>query len=138
MSSTRKPTILVVDDESHILHVVSMKLLQAGFRVLTAEDGEEGLEAAREHTPALIITDYQMPFMNGIEMCEMLRKSPKMLKTPILMVTARGSSLSQALLDRLGIVGVLSKPFSPREILARVTALIGQPAPTGHHAKSHA
>ena len=64
-----KPLILAVDDETHILHVVSLKLTRAGFDVITAEDGEEALELALEECPDVVITDFQMPIMNGLELC---------------------------------------------------------------------
>ena len=66
--SRDKPLILVVDDETHILHVVGLKLSNAGYEIITAEDGEEGLEVAVEQTPDLVITDFQMPFMTGLEL----------------------------------------------------------------------
>jgi two-component system phosphate regulon response regulator PhoB len=94
------PLILVVDDETHILHVVRMKLSNAGFRVMTAEDGEEGLALAREHQPDLIITDFQMPLLTGLQMCERLRQDARTAHTPALMLTARGFSLTQEQMRR--------------------------------------
>lgn len=119
----QQPTVLCVDDESHILHVVSLKLRNAGYRVLTAEDGEEGLQAAFEHVPDLIITDFQMPFLTGLELCVELKKHPPTSHIPVLMLTARGFSLGQEQLDQTNIVAVLNKPFSPRDVLARVQEL---------------
>jgi DNA-binding response OmpR family regulator len=129
-----KPLILVVDDEAHILHVVSLKLTNAGYDVITAEDGEEALDLALTKNPDLIITDFQMPFMTGLELCVRLKQEAKTAATPALMLTARGSSLADELLHQTNITGVLSKPFSPREILAKVDELIGhrdQPTPLG-------
>jgi len=122
--STKPPVILVVDDEAHILHVVSLKLSKAGFEVITAEDGEEGLAVATEHQPDLIITDYQMPFMTGLELCIELKKQEETRDIPALMLTARGFSLASDDLDQTNIAGVISKPFSPREILDQVQNLI--------------
>lgn len=119
-----RPVILVVDDESHIVHVVSLKLRNAGYRVITAQDGEEGFEAAVNEQPDLIITDYQMPFMTGLELCEKLKAQAATAATPALMLTARGFSLTDEDITRTNIAGVLSKPFSPREVLARVQELI--------------
>lgn len=116
--------ILVVDDESHILHVVSMKLRNAGYEVVTAEDGEEGLAMAIEHRPDLVITDYEMPFLTGLELCERMKQEPLTCDVPAVMLTARGSGLAADVLARTNIAAVLSKPFSPREILERVQALI--------------
>lgn len=125
MSGEDKPVILVVDDEAHILHVVSLKLSNAGYEVITGHDGEEGLELALEHRPALVITDFQMPYMTGLEMCIALKEHEQTRATPALMLTARGFSLASEDLDKTNIAGVMSKPFSPREILTRVQDLIG-------------
>lgn len=123
--SHAKPKILVVDDETHILHVVSLKLKNAGYEVFTAEDGEEGLEVALEQHPDLVITDYQMPFMTGLELCKKLKEHEATRATPALMLTARGYSLAHEYIDQTNIAGVISKPFSPREILTKVHELIG-------------
>jgi len=119
------PLILIVDDETHILHVVSIKLKNAGFDVVTAGDGEEGLATAIDHQPDLIITDYQMPFMTGLELCMELKSHEQTAAIPALMLTARGFSLDPQYTERTNIVSLLSKPFSPREILAKVQQLIG-------------
>lgn len=120
--------ILVVDDEAHILHVVSLKLRNAGFDVVTAADGEEGLDIAMQVLPDLIITDFQMPFMTGLELCQQLKRSPETAEIPALMLTARGFSLTPGDLAATNIVGVLSKPFSPREVLAKVQELVSSVA----------
>ena len=124
--STNAPLILVVDDEAHILHVVSLKLRKAGYEVITAEDGEEGLSVAIEQQPDLIITDYQMPFMTGLELCIELKKQDETRDIPALMLTARGFSLAADDLDQTNIAGVISKPFSPRDVLDQVQDLIAQ------------
>ena len=123
--------ILVCDDEPHILHVVSTKLKNGGFEVVTAADGEEALELAGQHLPDLIITDYQMPLLSGLELCAKLRAEPQTEKIPIIMLTARGFSLSKEDMANTNIKKVLPKPFSPREILRNAEALIegGTPAP---------
>jgi two-component system, OmpR family, alkaline phosphatase synthesis response regulator PhoP len=123
--SEGKPKILVVDDEAHILHVVSMKLRNAGYEVITAEDGEEALESALANKPDLVITDYQMPFLSGLELCMKLKQHEATRATPALMLTARGFGLASEYIEQTNIAGVLSKPFSPREILAKVHELIG-------------
>jgi len=122
--STNAPLILVVDDEAHILHVVSLKLRKAGYEVITAEDGEEGLSVAIEQRPDLVITDYQMPFMTGLELCIELKKQDETRDIPALMLTARGFSLASDDLDQTNIAGVISKPFSPRDVLDQVQELI--------------
>ncbi len=124
-----QPLILVVDDETHILHVVSLKLRNAGYDVVTAEDGEEGLAVALESLPDLVITDFQMPFMTGLEFCQKLKELPQTSAIPALMLTARGFSLTDDDVRRTNVAGVLSKPFSPREVLSRVQNLIQGPTP---------
>jgi two-component system, OmpR family, alkaline phosphatase synthesis response regulator PhoP len=119
-------TILVCDDEPHILHVVSTKLRNAGFEVITAADGEEAFNLAAERTPALIITDYQMPMLSGLELCAKLRGEPGTRETPVVMLTARGFSIHDQDLKETNIRKVLPKPFSPREVLRTVQELLGQ------------
>jgi len=121
-----KPKILVVDDETHILHVVSLKLKNAGFEVWTAEDGEDGFEQASQSPPDLVITDLQMPFVNGMELCEKLKSHETTREVPALMLTARGYALPAAALERTNIVEVFSKPFSPREVLDAVRRLVNR------------
>lgn len=121
-----QPTVLVVDDESHILHVVSLKLRNGGYNILTAQDGEEGLAVALEQQPDLIITDFQMPYMTGLELCIELKNHEKTESIPAIMLTARGSSLTQEHMDKTNIQAVISKPFSPRDVLTRVRETIGE------------
>ena len=123
--------VLLVDDEAHILHVVALKLRAAGFDVHTASDGEEGLQAARELHPDLIVTDYQMPFMTGLELAQQLRAETPLDRTPILMLTARGFSISRDQLAATNVQAILSKPFSPREVLAKVQELTASAAAAG-------
>ena len=126
-----QPLILVADDEVHILHVVSLKLRNAGYEIITAEDGEEAYELALARQPDLIITDFHMPFMTGLELCQKLKEQAATAATPALMLTARGFTLPAEALEQTNITGVLSKPFSPREVLTRVQELIGQPSLEG-------
>ncbi|TVQ77864.1 MAG: response regulator [Phycisphaeraceae bacterium] len=117
--------ILVVDDEAHITHVVSLKLGNAGYDIITANDGEEALELALQDPPDLVITDLQMPYMSGVELCARLREDPKTTQIPVIMLTARGYALAQEDLDRTNIKSVMSKPFSPRQVLEMANDLIG-------------
>ncbi|HVZ94546.1 MAG TPA: response regulator [Phycisphaerales bacterium] len=117
--------VLVADDESHITQVVSLKLRKAGFTVVMAADGEEAYELAVQELPALIITDLQMPYLSGLEFCERLRANPATSSIPAVMLTARGYSLAQEDLAKTNIKHVMSKPFSPRELLAKVRELLG-------------
>lgn len=117
--------ILVADDEIHITQVVTLKLRNAGFEIITAGDGEEAFELACQELPALIITDLQMPYLTGLEMCERLRQNPATAEIPALMLTARGYSLAPADLAKTNIKKVISKPFSPRDLLKLVNEQLG-------------
>lgn len=116
--------ILVCDDEAHILHVVATKLKNNGYQVVTAADGEEGLELARQHKPDLVITDYQMPFLSGLELCARLRSDPATSSIPVIMLTARGFSMGEEDLKNTNVQRVLPKPFSPREVLKSVEEIL--------------
>lgn len=123
--------ILVADDEAHILHVVSMKLRNAGFEVITAVDGEEALELCTSERPDLLITDFQMPFMTGLELCTQLRRQDATRDIPAMMLTARGFDIEPEEMGAAKISAVLAKPFSPREVLQKVNELLapaGEPA----------
>lgn len=116
--------ILVADDESHILHVVSLKLRNAGFEVLTAADGQEALELAIAERPDLVITDYHMPQLSGLELCRKLKHDPATAKIPTIMLTARGYDLDLKDTRDSGILRMLSKPFSPRALLTTVNEVL--------------
>ncbi len=118
------PKILVADDEAHILHVVTMKLAHAGYEVITAMDGEEALELALVEKPDMVITDFQMPYITGLELCMRLRENEQTRDIPMLMLTARGFNIPEDEMAAAGIHDVLSKPFSPREVLRRVQHLL--------------
>ena len=116
--------ILVADDETHILHVVSLKLRNAGFNVLTARDGQEALELAQTEHPDLIITDYHMPQLSGLELCQRLKQDPATSGIPAIMLTARGYHLEPHDTQESGILRMLSKPFSPRQLLTTVNEVL--------------
>jgi len=116
--------ILVVDDESHILHVLSLKLRKAGYDVITAGDGEEGLHVASAESPDLIITDLQMPYMTGIDLCRALTERSMTAEIPVIILTARGYALSEEDLAIGNIKEVVSKPFSPRLLIQMVQSLL--------------
>lgn len=125
-------TVLVVDDEPHITHVLALKLRGAGYTVETAGDGEEGFEMARQITPDLIITDLQMPYLTGLEMCQKLRSTPETSKIPALLLTARGYGLSPEDLATTNILEMLTKPFGPREVLEKVNSVLADDAESGN------
>ena len=119
-------TILVADDESHILNVVSLKLRNAGFNVLTATDGQEALDIAIQDKPDLLITDYHMPLLSGLELCQRLRQADAGI--PAIMLTARGYNLEPNDMTQSGILRIVSKPFSPRQLLATVQEVLREAA----------
>lgn len=112
--------VLVVDDEIHILRVVAIKLRNNGFEVITAEDGKEGYETAIDQKPDVIVSDFQMPNMTGIEMVEKLRQDASTADIPVIMLTARGFAVEDEQKSKLNIAEFLSKPFSPKELLKTV------------------
>ena len=114
--------VLVADDEAHILHVVSLKLRNAGFEVITAIDGEEALELCLAEEPDLLITDYQMPYLTGLELCKRLRAEG--MEMPAILLTARGYDIESDEMADAGIASVLAKPFSPRGVLTKVMELL--------------
>ena len=119
---------LIVDDEIHIIQVLAIKLRSNGFEVVTANNGQEALEAALEHEPDVIITDYQMPVMDGLGLIENLRKQEQTAQIPVIMLTARDFAIESGAIEQLKISACLSKPFSPRELLEKVREVIAQTA----------
>ena len=116
--------ILVVDDEIHILHVISLKLRNAGYEVFSAQDGREALEIAQVELPDLIITDYQMPHLSGLELCSRLKQIPATSRIPAIILTARGFSLNQDEMETTGIKQCINKPFGPRDLLSAVNEML--------------
>ncbi|MDQ0214974.1 two-component system alkaline phosphatase synthesis response regulator PhoP [Oikeobacillus pervagus] len=115
-------TILVVDDEQSIVTLIKYNLEQSGYKVITAFDGEEALLKAMEESPDLIILDWMLPKLDGMEVCKNLRQQK--LLTPILMLTAKDEEFDKVLGLELGADDYMTKPFSPRELLARVKAIL--------------
>ena len=120
--------VLVVDDEVHIVQVVAIKLKNNGFDVLTAENGADALDLAGRERPDVIITDFQMPVMTGLELVRSLRGKPDTDRIPVIMLTARGFAVDDDQKEDLRISACLSKPFSPREVLQCIDEVINQNA----------
>src|SRR5436309_446944 len=113
--------VLLCDDEIHILRAAEFKLSRAGYGVHCANNGLEAWEEIQQQVPDVLITDCQMPQLDGIGLCRKLRANAVTRELPILMLTAKGYELSHSdLREEFGIVAVMSKPFSPRELLQRV------------------
>ncbi|MBC2180402.1 response regulator transcription factor [Listeria booriae] len=118
--------ILVVDDESSIVTLLQFNIEKAGFDVVTAEDGKTGYELALAEKPDLIVLDLMLPEMDGIEVCKQLRQDK--VETPILMLTAKDDELDKIIGLELGADDYLTKPFSPREVVARIKAILRRSA----------
>ncbi len=114
-------TILVVDDEEHIRELATLYLEQEGYGVLNASDGEEALEVARAKQPDLIVLDVMMPGLDGLDVCRELRKESDV---PVLMLTARSEEIDRIVGLELGADDYMGKPFNPRELAARVKAIL--------------
>jgi two-component system, OmpR family, alkaline phosphatase synthesis response regulator PhoP len=118
-------TILVVDDEPQIVELVSDYLKQAGFRVLTARDGQTALTVARHERPNLVVLDLMLPGgMDGLDVCRAVRQDAVLGNVPIIMLTARGEETDRLIGLELGADDYVTKPFSPREVVARVRAVL--------------
>jgi two-component system, OmpR family, alkaline phosphatase synthesis response regulator PhoP len=115
-------TVLVVDDEQHIITLLQYNLEQNGFQVITAMDGEEGRDLALSQNPDFIVLDLMLPKLDGIEVCKQLRQQK--VSTPILMLTAKGDEFDKVLGLELGADDYMTKPFSPREVIARIKAIL--------------
>ena len=117
-------TVLLVDDEAHVVHVMALKLRNAGYRVVTASDGRQALAAARQELPDLLITDYHMPGLSGLELCRRLKQSASTSRIPTIMLTARGYELDEQETLRSGILMTVPKPFSQSQLVASVHQLL--------------
>ncbi|MFC1739179.1 response regulator [Planctomycetota bacterium] len=119
-----KKKALVVDDEIHIIHVVAIKLRNNGFDVVTAENGEDGFELACKEKPDIVVTDFQMPVMTGLELVEKLRQNQETKNIPVIMLTARGFAVDDDKKEYLHISEFLSKPFSPKDLLRSIEDIL--------------
>ncbi|HEU4401194.1 MAG TPA: response regulator [Candidatus Polarisedimenticolia bacterium] len=117
-------TVLVVDDERDIVELVRYNLVQAGYRVVTASEGRQALDLARRERPDLIILDLMLPVLPGIEVARMLRQDARTRRVPILMLTARGEEVDRVVGFEVGADDYVVKPFSPRELVLRVQAIL--------------
>ncbi len=119
-----KETVLVVEDEKNILELVKYNLEQEGYRVLTANRGDLGLDLALKQKPDLVILDLMLPEIDGIEICKTLKQNEKTFSIPIIMLTAKGQEADRVVGLELGADDYVTKPFSPRELMARVKAVL--------------
>ena len=122
------PRILVVDDDADIRDMLNFKLAKAGYEVHTEEDGETGLAAARELEPDLILLDWMMPRLTGPEVCRQLREEEATSRVPVILLTAKAQEADVQRGFAVGADDYISKPFSPRELMSRVQALLARAA----------
>lgn len=116
--------VLVVDDEPDAVELVSFNLKAAGYEVVTADDGNEAIKRARQHTPDLVLLDVMLPEVDGLEVCKLLRRDPVTSGVPIIMLTAKAAEIDRVLGLELGADDYMTKPFSPRELVLRVKNLL--------------
>jgi two-component system phosphate regulon response regulator PhoB len=118
-------TILLVDDEPPLRLLVHTTLTDPGLRILEASDGLAAAKLALDERPDLIVLDWMMPKMNGIDLVRMLRHNPVTADTPIIMLTARGQEADRQQAHAAGVEAYLVKPFSPLELIKKVQAVLG-------------
>ena len=115
-------TILVADDEPHIARVAELKLSLAGFNVIKAHDGQQAWNTISNHSIDLLVTDYQMPKLSGLDLAKRMARTPETVDIPIILLTGQDYILKSDDVKKTSIARILSKPFSPRELLAVITA----------------
>ncbi len=119
-------TILLADDEPHVTHIMARAVRAAGMEALTAEDGEEAYELAAAHRPSLIVTDLQMPYMSGIDLATKLNGNNELRTIPVILLSARGYVVEREAQQLENIRLVVEKPFSARDVVARIRDLLGE------------
>ncbi|HQJ15591.1 MAG TPA: response regulator transcription factor [Candidatus Omnitrophota bacterium] len=119
-----KEKILIVDDEKDIVRMIEYNLRKEGFRTITCYDGEDAIEAARKEHPDLIVLDLMLPVIDGLEVCRLLKKEHSTANIPIIMLTAKRQESDKVVGLELGADDYMTKPFSPRELLARIKAVL--------------
>ncbi len=117
-------TILIIEDETDILHLVEYHLKAEDYSVLTAQDGTKGLDLAIEQLPDLIVLDLMLPGLDGLEVCKALKRNSKTDNIPVVMLTAKGEEVDRIVGLELGADDYIVKPFSPRELTLRIRAIL--------------
>jgi two-component system alkaline phosphatase synthesis response regulator PhoP len=121
-----KGKILVVDDEIYIVHILDFSLGMEGYSVVTALDGEQALEKARTEKPDLIVLDIMMPKLDGYETCKRLKADDATKAIPVILLSAKGRNVDQKVGFEVGADDYITKPFSPRKLVERINAILGQ------------
>ncbi len=126
---TVKPAILIVEDETALIAMLRYNFEREGFRVLEANDGEEAIMSVAENKPDLILLDWMLPHLSGIDLCRQLRRGTPTRDIPIIIVTARGEEADRIRGLNTGADDYVTKPFSPQELIARVRAVLRRSRP---------
>lgn len=121
-----KKKILVVDDELELVKAVEIRLKQADYEVLAANDGQEGLEKAKKEKPDLIVLDLMLPKMDGYKVCGLLKADTRYNKIPIIMFTARAQDSDKKTGEEVGANAYITKPFEHQVLLAKIEELLGE------------
>jgi len=124
-----QPTILIVEDEPPLVELISYNLEKAGFQAKIARDGDEAMLAVEEHKPDLVLLDWMLPYVSGIEICRRIRRNPDTRDLPIIILTARGEEDDRIRGLDAGADDYVVKPFSPSELVARVKAVLRRTRP---------
>jgi two-component system phosphate regulon response regulator PhoB len=122
--------ILIVEDESALVELLRYNLEKEGYRVTVAVDGEEGLSTVEDSKPDLVILDWMLPLVSGLEVCRQIRRKPATRSLPIIMLTARSEETDRVRGLEIGADDYITKPFSPSELMARVRAVLRRAQPS--------
>ena len=117
-------TIVLIDDEADILDVVRFRLIGMGYKVLTAENGQEGLELVKDKKPDLVLLDFKMPLMDGEEVCKRIKGDEKLKHIPVILLTANSEGMSLEEIRLIGADAAVIKPFDMEKLLVKVKKII--------------
>lgn len=121
-----KDKVLIVDDSPTVRRLVELILTQSGFEIISAEDGDTGLELAREHHPRIILVDFVMPRMNGHMFCKALREDENLRDVPVILISSKSEVVGQAFEESFGIVHYFTKPFEPDDLVAKIDEVLNE------------
>jgi two-component system alkaline phosphatase synthesis response regulator PhoP len=130
VNEVAKGKILVVDDEIYIVHILDFSLGIEGYEVMTALDGEQALAKVAQDKPDLIVLDIMMPKLDGYETCKALKSNPETKDIPVILLSAKGRNVDQKVGFEVGADDYITKPFSPRKLVERINAILGQTSRT--------
>lgn len=119
-----KGRVVVIDDSPTVRKLAEVVLVEEGYNVYTAEDGEEGIKIAEEVFPSVILVDFIMPRMNGYQFCKMARENQFLKDVPIILITAKGEDVGEKFTEKFGVVDYFIKPFQPEELVEKVNSIV--------------